>query len=280
MGTRRVSLAGVRLTWALPLLCIVTQGACDGFLGFNWGGGPGEPQQPPNDCLPLGPALRGPPWDTDGDTISTATETNPTNTLAGGGFYSFDTLKWDLNRSIASGQPSSGFLRDGMNLRDQNLGYVHYLGNDNIDTDDWGTGHLLRLIEGSGRTWFTTVPRIQVLDLSLRQGGNWPPHVSHQNGLDVDIRYLRKDARDGIYDTLNICTQGSLYDTLATLRLLETIVVENGDGREGRPFVELVFADTTCLGIANDPRDPFIKHDADHRNHFHVRILDPDGPNN
>src|SRR5207247_7464245 len=85
MGTRRVSLAGVRLTWALPLLCIVTQGACDGFLGFNWGGGPGEPQQPPNDCLPLGPALCGPPWDTDGDTISTATETNPTNTLAGGG---------------------------------------------------------------------------------------------------------------------------------------------------------------------------------------------------
>src|SRR6266705_4274777 len=127
MGTRRASLAGVRLTWALPLLCIVTQGACDGFLGFNWGGGPGEPQQPPNDCLPLGPALCGPPWDTDGDTISTGTETNPTNKTVNGGFYTFDTLHWDLNLSLAHGNPddASGWLDHGMNLRDSSAGYKH-----------------------------------------------------------------------------------------------------------------------------------------------------------
>jgi hypothetical protein len=44
--------------------------------------------------------------------------------------------------------------------------------------------------------------------------------------------------------------------------------------------VEVILADTTCLGFVNDPDDPYIQHDTTHRDHFHVRIRDPDGPNN
>jgi len=266
--------------------------SCITSLGGACGDDPGE-NKPAADCLPKGPELCGPPWDRDNDTISTATETNPTNRIGNSpisGFYYFDTLRWDLNRSIARGSTTSGSLDYGMNVRDDSTGYTHsiYRGCDGVDDDDWGTGHLLRLIEGSGRDWAyyrspLTRPRIQTGDMSLRTGGLFAtcgdPHEWHRNGLDVDVRYVGKDGYEG---PLDICLQNQAgqYDTTATLRLFETIVVLNGDSRNGKPWVSLILADTTCLGFVNAPDDPYIVHDADHRNHFHVRIRDPDGPNN
>src|SRR6266699_6729100 len=133
--------------------------------GSYCGDDPGE-NKPATDCLKYlngqstGTELCGPSWDSDNDTISTATETNPTNRIGNtpiAGFYAFDTLRWDINRSRALLGPDDGFLDYGMNLKDQGPGRIHYLGDDQVDTDDWGTGHLLRLIEGSGRDWADTL---------------------------------------------------------------------------------------------------------------------------
>lgn len=257
------------------LYCIVstvTLGKC--------GDDPAE-NKPAVDCLPHGPDLCGPPWDRDNDTISTATETNPTNRIGNSpiaGFYTFDTLRWDLNRSRAVFGPTDGFLDYGMNLRDQGAGYLHYLGADpQVDTDDWGTGHLLRLIEGSGRDWadtlrFKSYPRLMSGDMSVRGGGVFPGHTSHRNGLDVDMRYIRKDGSET--DTLNICTQKSLYDTAATISLWNTIG-RNGNGTNGRSRVERIFTDTTCVGIVDQPGQDIIRHESGHQNHFHVRIRNP-----
>ncbi len=246
--------------------------------------------QPAEDCISyrdgqsVGTKTCGPPWDSDNDTISTATETNPTNRIGNypiAGFYTFDTLKWDINRSHAALGPSDGFLDFGMNLRDVGTGYRHYLGSDQVDTDDWGTGHLLRLIEGSGRDWADSVriksySRLLSGDMSLRTGGSFPPHVSHRNGLDVDMRYVRKDFSET--DTLNICDQPALYDTAATLSLWNIIVFRNGNGRSGRPTVVSIFTDTTCVGISDPEGVHYITHVDGHQNHFHVRIQDPDDP--
>ncbi len=245
-----------------------------------------EETRPLADCIsPAGGTdTCGAPWDSDNDTISTATETNSANSITFGGFYSFDTLKWDLNRSIASGEPGSGVLRNGMNLRDQGadaVGYVHYNGCDPIDTDDWGTGHLLRLMEASGRQWAPTIPRMQVGDLSLRLGGFFgdcagvADHTFHQNGLDVDIRYLRFNGEQA----LNICTQQDLYDVNATVRLLNAIGIDNGNGVNGDAYVEFVFVDTACVGFQR-PLPDWIRYAPGHQNHFHVRIRDPDGTSN
>lgn len=89
------------------LYCVVTLSPCGDTSGET---------VPATDCLPKGPGLCGDPWDRDGDTISTATETNPTNRIGNSpiaGFYSFDTLHWDLNRSRAVLGPSDGWLEDG-----------------------------------------------------------------------------------------------------------------------------------------------------------------------
>src|SRR2546427_5783655 len=80
--------------------------------GVDYGGGGGGA-----DCLPNGPALCGPLWDGDGDTISTNTEQNTTNKVAFGGFYNFDVTKWDINESQARGDAATtGTLFKGMNL--------------------------------------------------------------------------------------------------------------------------------------------------------------------
>ncbi|SRR6266487_470041 len=286
MATRRTSLARVHLTGAVLLLCIVTQGACPGFLGFNWGGGPGEPQQPPNDCLPLGPALCGPIWDTDGDTISTNSELNTTNNTGYGGFYTFDITKWDINESQARGTPTNGTLYKGINLTDDGTGYLHHTGCDFVDEDDWGTGHLVRLIEGAGRWWLQFrehATAMQVGDLSLKSGGFFggrclPNHDSHRNGVDADIRYLRKDHLEG---PLNICTEAANYDTVATIQLLNSFL-DAEMPTDANAHIEAIFVDMDCVGIPAKTVTgrTLLFHDPNHQDHFHVRIQDPDGPYN
>jgi murein endopeptidase len=42
-----------------------------------------------------------------------------------------------------------------------------------------------------------SAPRVGVGDLSLRHGGYFgPKHATHQNGLDADVYYPRKDRRE------------------------------------------------------------------------------------
>lgn len=153
-----------------------------------------EENKPAADCISSvgGTDLCGPPWDRDNDTISTATETNATNKTANGGFYNFDVAKWDTNHSQARGTATNGTLYRGMNLTNSETGYMHYdFCEGNADVDDWGTGHLVRLIEAAGRAWvpLRTLPvRVQVGDLSLKLGDYFPgqPGVT---GCEADHTY-------------------------------------------------------------------------------------------
>jgi hypothetical protein len=69
----------------------------------------------------------------------------------------------------------------------------------------YGTGRLIRLVVevvDSYAAGHPRAPRVGVGDLSRPQGGGfgvrygWPGHVSHQNGLDVDVYYPRRDRRE------------------------------------------------------------------------------------
>jgi penicillin-insensitive murein endopeptidase len=51
-----------------------------------------------------------------------------------------------------------------------------------------------RAAAGRVRKAYPKAPRIPVGDLSHRRGGPIPHHLSHQNGLDVDVYFLRRQA--------------------------------------------------------------------------------------
>jgi len=246
-----------------------------GCPGVSIGGDPPGPA----DCLPDGPGLCGPPWDRDDDTISTNTEENSKNRTAFGGFYNFDVTKWDLNLSQARGDPagSTAALFMGMNLKDFGEGYIHHLGEDDaIDSDDWGTNHMLRLIEATGRDWGNLAPRVQVGDISKKEGGAWKPdHDSHRNGLDVDVRYVRND---NFEIPLDICADppspNNKYNLTLTRDLIEAFLLM-GNGEDGAPRIVKIFIDKTASGLDH----PLFVDAAGHCNHFHVRIEDPDGIN-
>src|SRR4051794_32234168 len=77
----------------------------------------------------------------------------------------------------------------------QNAGLVSY----QREPRQYGRAEIIRALQVIGAAWQRarpTGPRIGIGDISLRGGGPMPPHVSHQRGLDVDIRLVRADGRE------------------------------------------------------------------------------------
>jgi|GEM_PF-2578248 len=217
------------------------------------------PEQPPDAC---------PSWDTDCDGISNATETNDANA-----YLNLDPDSPDANPSIAHGQPCNGSLENGLNLMNEGTGYWHY-NPEKIDYDDWGVLHLINMIEGAGREWHDNnwwPPRISVGDMSLRYGGPFPPHGCHENGLEVDIRYVRND---GLEVGLNLGTADSIYfDVSATVALM-SYLLDNSNSIK-------IYLSSYCRGkIIFTAIDTVYDTTGGHDDHFHWRIQDPDGTGN
>jgi murein endopeptidase len=101
--------------------------------------------------------------------------------------------------------------------------------------------------------------------LSLQAGGHFVPHAAHQNGLEVDVRYVR---RDGHVAPLDIRQSPSDYDALTTQTLMQSFL--------RRCDVSTVFADLPSLSFTNEELDrPVLVQAPGHSNHFHVRLRPP-----
>jgi len=110
---------------------------------------------------------------------------------------------------------------------------------------------------------FGITPPVGIGDMSLRHGGYMTPHSSHQNGLDVDVRYVRND---GFSTGLNLNKEPDKFDTVATIQLMNYFI-QNGN-------VTLIYVNMTLTGITTSDVS-VIQHDAGHYDHFHVRIAKP-----
>lgn len=108
-------------------------------------------------------------------------------------------------------------------------------------------------------------PRIGILDLSLRQGGPFPPHVSHEAGVDVDVRYVRRDGRD---ERLNLATADSMNHDLAGSLELMFCFWQSGE-------IDRIFVDTSLEYRFEDWTGGSIVGTNGHYHHFHVRIAPP-----
>lgn len=94
--------------------------------------------------------------------------------------------------------------------------------------------------------------RFGIGNISLAGGGKFKPHDSHRNGLQVDVRPLRKDGRHA-----GVKYFESGYDRDATAKLIRLFTQH--------PFVTKVYF--------NDRRIPGVFPLDSHDNHFHVEIM-------
>jgi murein endopeptidase len=111
-------------------------------------------------------------------------------------------------RSVAVGSPSAGRLVRGVQLPAHGLGFSTWDPNLHRSPDRgwrrWGTAHLVRELLAVASRFHTAHPGARELligDLSRQHGGDFGRqygyvwHASHQNGLDADVYYPRKDRK-------------------------------------------------------------------------------------
>lgn len=99
-------------------------------------------------------------------------------------------------------------------------------------------------------------PRIGVGDISLRCGGRFEPHVSHQHGLDVDLRPVRSDGQEA-----GVRWTDRTYSRWLTQELVDAI------RRNGvLPVSSILFNDPAVQGVTRW---------SGHDDHLHVRFAAP-----
>ena len=112
----------------------------------------------------------------------------------------------DTPRSIAVGRPWHGRLEDGVQLPEAGTDFVTWdpilRRSPNRDWRRWGTDALVVVLDTVTREYREAhpgVPPVLIADLSRPQGGPFGRrygglgHASHQNGLDADVMYPRRD---------------------------------------------------------------------------------------
>jgi hypothetical protein len=116
-------------------------------------------------------------------------------------------IRWRESKSV--GLPHAGRLVNGVRLPAEGR---HFFTWDPVEKRApnrawrrWGTDGLVRIalrVVRAHRAAHPNAPRVGIGDLSRPRGGDFGPrfggigHVSHQNGLDVDVYYPRKDGRE------------------------------------------------------------------------------------
>jgi len=110
---------------------------------------------------------------------------------------------------------------------------------------------------GAYRTAHPDAPRVVVGDISFRGGGPMEAHVSHQNGLDVDVYYPRLD--------------GALREPRTTAQIDRRLAQDLVD-RFVAAGAKMIFVGYSS-GLRG-PKDVVIPY-PNHENHMHVRFPPP-----
>ena len=171
-------------------------------------------------------------------------------------------VAWHTATSI--GLPYAGHLENGTQLPVEGPDWVTW--NPNTDSRPnlpgrlYGHEHTIRTIINvlaRYRKAHPSAPQVVVGDISLRGGGVMDQHVSHENGLDVDIYYPRRDR------WLQAPTSTAQIDRRLSQDLLDGFVAAG--------------ASKIFVGYATNlrgPREVVIPY-PNHENHMHVRFRNP-----
>jgi murein endopeptidase len=174
--------------------------------------------------------------------------------------------------SVAVGKPWDGFLEHGVQLPEESADFVTWdqvlHQSPNRGWRRWGTQELLAVLETVTREFRAAhpgVPRVLISDLSRPRGGEFGRrygglgHASHQNGLDVDVMYPR---RDGL---LRAPIRPSQVDRALAQDLVDRFLRAGAAKLFVGPHLHL-----------RGPRDVVVAL-THHDDHVHVRIPTPPG---
>jgi len=152
-----------------------------------------------------------------------------------------------------------GQLINGVLLPTEGVGYRHDFGADPYNSDNAGILTLINLLEDIGREWLLRHPegpRVVYLDLSrpgggqfMDVGGRYPMqlHAAHQNGLDVNVRYVRRDKSENPFDFVPSNGTGRERDNS-----IEDIA--DYDPVLSTELINMFLADERVSTVAIDPR--------------------------
>jgi murein endopeptidase len=177
----------------------------------------------------------------------------------------FPKVHWHVSHAL--GSPSGGRLVGGVRLPAEGRHFFTWdpLGH-RSPSPGWrrvGTDGLVRLtlrVIGEYAADHPGAPRVGIGDLSRPRGGDFGPqfggpgHVSHQNGLDVDVYYPRRDRRE----------RPPLRAGQANLRLAQDLV-----DRFVAAGAEVVFVGPSTGLVGPTGVVSVLAH---HDNHLHVRL--------
>jgi murein endopeptidase len=175
---------------------------------------------------------------------------------------SSERIAW--RRSQPLGTPNGGRLHAGVRLPE--WGLDHFTWNPGRDRRPnppdrrWGTDRLVRTVLKvlrAHRRANPGAPRVGIGDLSPPGGGPFATglHLSHQNGLDVDVYYPRRDRR------LRAPTSLEQVDRALAQDLVTRFVAAGA---------RYVFVDAR-LGFKGPPG--VVQHWPNHDDHLHVRLM-------
>jgi murein endopeptidase len=174
--------------------------------------------------------------------------------------------------SVAVGKPWDGRLEHGVQLPEEGPDFVTWdevlRRSPNRGARRWGTEELLALLQSVTREFRAAhpgVPRLLISDLSRPEGGAFGRrygglgHDSHQNGLDADVMYPRRD--------------GLLRAPIRPSQVDRALAQDLVDGFLRAGAVKLFVGPHLHL---RGPRNVVVAL-AHHDDHVHVRIATPPG---
>lgn len=169
--------------------------------------------------------------------------------------------------SRAKGTPQHGRLIGGVQLPQQGADFFTWdsiLGvSPNRPWRRWGTGRLIALtlrVASEYRLANPGAPRLGIEDISRPHGGDFGPrygglgHASHQNGLDIDIIYPRRDGQE------LAVTRVSQIDRVLAQDLVDRFEAAGAEYVFVGPHTRL------------DSSGPVVQKLVYHDDHMHVRI--------
>jgi|GEM_PF-1062881 len=154
----------------------------------------------------------------------------------------------------AASRNSAGDKGFYMLPQDQGEGGFYNYGTPAKGAGQYGTGGALSAIFLAGHAWSLSGHEnsFGVGNMSLKDGGPFPPHSSHRNGTDIDVRPMNSQG----LQVGGVSWRSPIYDRAATQELVDTFYSTG--------LVRQIFF--------NDPRLEGVKPLAGHDDHLHIQV--------